>query len=309
MLKKQNFGIEIEFTGITRHQAAAVLAKYFGSQVVHEGGTYDTRKVADQKGRNWKVVYDSSIYSTNKDGSSAPDSRKCEVVSPILQYEDMELLQEVVRVLRKAGAVVNDSCGIHVHVDAANHDARSLKNLSYLMYAKEELILKAINANSGRVRHFCKPIDNEFFEKLKKAKNLDMDQLKELWYNGRVEQASKHYSHTRYRALNLHNVWYRGTVEFRMFNSTLHAGEVRAYVCLALALSAYAIEHERVSSMKYDKRGRWNECGVRFEATFKSMLNDLNIRVSNGEEFRNVREHLLKHLKAEDERLNAARVA
>ena len=35
--------------------------------------------------------------------------------------------------------------------------------------------------------------------------------------------------------------FYRGTVEFRCFNSTLHAGRAAAYVNLCLAISAQAI--------------------------------------------------------------------
>ncbi|WP_426742735.1 amidoligase family protein [Gemmiger formicilis] len=36
-----------------------------------------------------------------------------------------------------------------------------------------------------------------------------------------------------YHALNLHSVFYHGTVEWRLFNSTLHAGEVKANIILA----------------------------------------------------------------------------
>ena len=41
----------------------------------------------------------------------------------------------------------------------------------------------------------------------------------------------------RYYALNLHSVFYRGTLEWRCFESTLHAGRVRANITLALAIS------------------------------------------------------------------------
>ena len=43
-----------------------------------------------------------------------------EVVSPVLGYGDIADLQEVVRQLRHSGAIVNASCGIHIHVDARN---------------------------------------------------------------------------------------------------------------------------------------------------------------------------------------------
>lgn len=47
--------------------------------------------------------------------------------SPKLEYSEMGKLQEVVRTLRHAGAVVNGSCGMHVHVDASKHTPQSLK--------------------------------------------------------------------------------------------------------------------------------------------------------------------------------------
>ena len=65
------------------------------------------------------------------DGSIHPECRrrsvligetyKVELNSPKLEYSEMEKLQEVVRSLRRAGGIVNDSCGMHVHVDASKH--------------------------------------------------------------------------------------------------------------------------------------------------------------------------------------------
>ena len=57
------------------------------------------------------------------------------MVTPKLTYGELPKLQECVRRVRKAHAKVNNSCGIHVHVDAANHNRQSLKNLSGIMYS------------------------------------------------------------------------------------------------------------------------------------------------------------------------------
>ena len=59
------------------------------------------------------------------------------------------------RALRHAGAVVNPSCGLHVHVDARTHTARSLRNLLSIMYSKEDLILKALGTQPRRVQQYC----------------------------------------------------------------------------------------------------------------------------------------------------------
>lgn len=124
MMKKQNFGVEIELTGITREQASNVIATYFGTQVRYLGTYYNTYSAADRKGRIWKAMSDGSIKTERKTSRGrilAGREYSCEVVTPVLQYEDLEDLQNIVRALREAGAIANSSCGIHVHVDGKNH--------------------------------------------------------------------------------------------------------------------------------------------------------------------------------------------
>ena len=77
----------------------------------------------------------------------------------------------------------------------------------------------------------------------------------------------------------------KGTVEFRLFNSTLHAGEIKAYVNLCLAISAQAI---RQKSTQLTKTSSDNE-----KFTFRTWLLRLGL---NGDEFKTTRDHLLKHL-------------
>ena len=93
MMKKQNFGVEIELTGITREQAANVIATYFGTQTRYLGTYYDTYGATDRKGRTWKAMSDGSIYTerkTSRGKVTAGREYSCEVVTPVLQYEDME---------------------------------------------------------------------------------------------------------------------------------------------------------------------------------------------------------------------------
>lgn len=120
--RDQYFGCEIEMTGLTRQQAARTLAELFGTSITHYGGTYDGYRVADREGKDWKIVSDGSINAFRRsNGRQVPAGReyRVEMNSPKLEYAEMEKLQEVVRALRHAGAFVNDSCGMHVHIDAA----------------------------------------------------------------------------------------------------------------------------------------------------------------------------------------------
>ena len=69
-------------------------------------------------------MYDSSIVAKKKDGTRAGDDYKVEFVSPICEYSDIPRIQEIIRQLRHAGAVAGENSGIHVHINAAPHNAK-----------------------------------------------------------------------------------------------------------------------------------------------------------------------------------------
>jgi hypothetical protein len=183
-----------------------------------------------------------------RDSSITPqpcnDEYRVEFVTPPLNYEDLELLQRIVRKLRENGAKANNSCGIHIHVDGANHNAESLRRLVGFMTARQELVNDALNNNSRS--NWCKCLSPELLKTMKKEKNIDLDKMEHIWYSrandnyyGGIDH--QHYNTTRYHGLNLHAFFSKGTVEFRLFNSTLHAGKIKAYIQFCLAISAWAI--------------------------------------------------------------------
>lgn len=281
-MRTQRFGIEIEMTGITRAQAAKVIAGHFFGSAVHVGGCYDTYTIKDRQGRTWKVVSDASIRCEPRQGR-ASRNYSVEMVSPICRYEDIETIQEIVRKLRKSGAMVNSSCGIHIHVDASAHTPQTLRNIVNIMAAKEELLYKALQINVAR-EHYCKKADVAFLERMDQHRPRSMDELERLWYNGSGGRYI-HYDESRYRALNLHSVFSKGTIEFRLFNSTLHAGEVKSYIQLCLAVSHQALVQKSAS---HSRTTSSNE-----KYTFRTWLLRLGLI---GDEFKTARKHLLKNL-------------
>ena len=82
-MKKQTIGVEIEFNGMTREKAAGVVAKHFGTEPYYAAAEYGymTWACHDNLGRVWKIQRDVSI--------EGPDSEKCELVTPILTYDDI----------------------------------------------------------------------------------------------------------------------------------------------------------------------------------------------------------------------------
>lgn len=252
-MKTQKFGIEIEMTGITRKKAAEIIAKYFNTSSWYAGTGYDTYEAEDRQGRIWKCMRDASIVCQKKtpSGGKSMAGREyaTEVVSPVLAYEDIGDLQEMVRQLRHAGAFVNKSCGIHIHVDASRHTPETLKNLVNLMAQKEDILYKAIKVDSQRIR-YCQKVNTQLVEMINRKKPKTLEALADLWYADTADSRSAHYNESRYRGLNLHATFTKGTVEFRLFNSTTHAGEIKAYVQFCLALSNQALIQKKASSRR-----------------------------------------------------------
>lgn len=293
-IKDQCFGVEVEMTGITREQAAHALADYFGTSPQYLGTGYDTWGATDPEGKVWKLMSDASIRAERKTRtgytSNAGTSYRVEMVTPKLTYEELPKFQECIRRVRAAGAKVNSSCGIHVHVDAANHNRQSLKNLIGIMYSKEDILFKALQVNESRASRWCQKVREPMLRQartLSSEETKDLTQLESIWYEGDIGN-DEHYNWTRYYALNLHSVFYRGTVEWRCFNSTLHAGRAAAYVNLCLAISAQAIA-QRSTVMRKTRSD--NEL-----FTFRVWLVRLGL---NGDEFKHTRNHLLANLEGD----------
>jgi hypothetical protein len=284
LFQTTRFGVEIETFGANRRAVANAIQSVVGGSVVFEGGGYDVWTCIAPDGRKWKAMSDGSIPQ-NADGSRGG----AEVVTPILTMADMENLQAIVRALRVAGSHVNQQCGIHVHVDAAGLDGRAIARLASNVFAYEQLIVEALAVRSGAVSHFAKGLSEAQAKALSKATTIEEARI--AWYGSTYAAnaaRTEHYNNTRYHGLNLHSVWYRGTVEFRWFNASLHAGEVRASVMLALGLVINAKVGTKARAAKRAKL-RFNDK----KWTMYRLCQSLRLV---GKDNASVREHLTKRL-------------
>lgn len=249
-MKQQTIGVEVEMNNITRRDAAKLAADFFGTgryeDTAYRNG-YHTWSAWDAQNREWKFQRDVSI--------AGDDAHKCEMVTPILTYDDMELLQEIIRRLRKAGARSDATrgCGVHIHIGAKGHTPQTLRNLANIMASHEQLLTESLALDHYRVGRYCRPVDEDFLKAVNKKKPKTMSQLADIWYTGNGANYGRdhHYNDSRYHMLNLHATFTKGTIEFRLFQfdapadgkmNGLHAGQLKSYIQLCLALSQMAKE-------------------------------------------------------------------
>ncbi len=247
-IKNQTIGVEVEMNEITRRAAAKIAAEFFGTHRFESTASrngYSTYSAWDSEGREWKFQKDVSI--------AGPDDEKCELVTPILTYNDIETLQELIRRLRKAGAKSDATrgCGVHIHIGAQGHTPQSLRNLANIMASHESLLASALNLDRNRMNRYCRTVNKAFLEELNRKKPQTMAELADVWYTSQNANYSRsaHYNDSRYHMLNLHATFTKGTIEFRLFQfdapsgnkkNGLHAGQLKSYIQLCLALSTMA---------------------------------------------------------------------
>ena len=248
-MKDQTIGVEVEMYDITRDNAAKVAADFFGTgryKNTDAQNGYAAWSAWDNKGREWKFQKDASIIATSS-------AEKCELVTPILTYEDIEDLQGLLRKLRKAGAKSNPKhmCGVHIHIGADGQTPQTLRNLANLMASHESLLISAMRISQNRIGRYCQMVNKNFLDKLNKAKPKTMEDLKDIWYKGNYATYGRdqHYNDSRYHCLNLHATFTKGTIEFRLFQFAdrtaerrggIHCGELKSYIQLCLALTQMA---------------------------------------------------------------------
>lgn len=194
----RRFGIEIEAYNCTRERLAHELQEA-GINVAVEGYNHTTSS-------RWKLVTDGSLYGNNT----------FELVSPILEGESgLRELEKVCWVLDLCNVKVNDSCGLHVHMDAADFNINTWKNLA-LSYKNIEDTINAFMPVGRRDNEYCKSLGRISERKILQANTLD--DLRAAFRND------------RYHKVNLEAYARHRTIEFRQHSGSTNFTKMKNWV-------------------------------------------------------------------------------
>ena len=195
----RNFGIEIEAYNCTRERLARELTAA-GISVEIEG--YNHTDHTD----HWKLVTDGSLSGNNT----------FELVSPILHGEQgLEELEKVCWVLDLCNAKVNDSCGLHVHMDAAEFDLQTWKNL-IITYKRLENVIDHFMPRSRRNNSYCRTLVAISEASINRASN--------------ISALRAAFEHDRYRKVNLEAYARHRTVEFRQHGGSTNFTKMSTWI-------------------------------------------------------------------------------
>ena len=147
-----------------------------------------------------------------------------ELVSPILVGEaGLRELEKVCWVLDLCDVRVNESCGLHVHIDAAGFSMETWHNLA--SYKHLEPVIDRFMPASRRDNRYCRGLDHVSDGMICSARTVD--ELK-----GRIGD--------RYHKVNLEAYSRHKTVEFRQHSGTTNFTKMRNWVLFLHKLVTFA---------------------------------------------------------------------
>lgn len=210
----RNFGVEIEAYNCDRNTVAREL-RAAGINVSVEGYNHTDHQ------DHWKLVTDSSLSG----------NQTFELVSPILHGEEgINELEKVCWVLDLCDAKVNDSCGLHIHMDAHDFEIQTWRNLA-ITYKRLEGVIDAFMPLSRRHNRFCKGLSGISEAAINRARNIS--ELRRV-FNG-----------DRYHKVNLEAFARHSTVEFRQHGGTTNFTKMSAWIHFLEKMITFA-EHGMV---------------------------------------------------------------
>lgn len=197
----------------------------------------------------------SSEWVVKRDGSL--NEQGFEVVSPPLDFNDEAQrgqVDTVVRVLQGLGCRTIKEGGIHVHIGASDLDAKQIAAVCRFIWIYEDVLYRIASSGWERIRPealsegaYAKPLDQKILQDMLKVK--EFSDLARAWTGERTWSGSEG---DRYQAINLNSYWIRGTIEFRLFNTSLNPDRVQAYIALSMAMVRDARSgHVRYTNKNY----------------------------------------------------------
>lgn len=251
-LNERTFGVEIEFTGKYKFQAARDIAlalhetgvqvpQYMGVPHIHTMGYHGERcevcgDTVQDKYRQWRIERDGSVtqFRNNQEFGG-------EVVGPILTIPDFAQLNTVLKALRlptdwygaMLGGKVNASCGLHIHVGVKDLTPAQRAKIVRHWY-NTTAVIHTFVAQSRINNHYCAQMNQR-----------EVDQVATLLEFATTSQGSFDRTTNKYRSLNVLPFPKIGTFEFRLHQGTLNATKVRNWVTLLLAfVGGFATEQQ-----------------------------------------------------------------
>lgn len=228
----RTFGVEIEFAG-SQNEVRNIFSRRDIPVNRHDDWSND----------KWTVKSDGSVYNGG------------EVASRILDFDspsDRAEARKALQLMRECGCAPSEQAGIHIHVGVDDMTPQQIANVAYGFMRHEDFAYRLASSGWSHMRDNALTYAHPY-RRDDKALLIATDFAPYSAYEVAMRD--------RYYGLNLQNAFatprfrngYRdstpreleprpgGTIEFRLFNSTMNAERFDAFICFAVGLVKSAI--------------------------------------------------------------------
>ena len=230
--------------------------KFFGVELecIKEG---EKSLNGHSKSKYWKCVEDGSLNSGG-----------VEYVSPKLSYDPRGLkeLKSFLGLLNDTEHEIDATCGLHIHFSVnklqinLDNEAKTLKNFKklWLGYMQAERILFSMQPSSRGSNQYCRKLTRDY-ELDTVANKQNTFKLLSYYYSqaikGKEDNNFKHKypdnGSKRYYFVNLHSIFFRGSLEVRLHSGSLNYEKIVAWVRLNRKFIDYLLKSStRVQDVK-----------------------------------------------------------
>lgn len=156
--------------------------------------------------------------------------------------ESQTQIKEMLALIRVHRGKVTKNCGLHIHIDARKMTSKQILEIIKEFIHKQRFIIKRFHVHKDRIASTCQLLPRENLQKLS-VKLIDKYRKDDkVWafqeYNSLAEN--------KYMALNISHLRKNdyGTLEFRLFDSTLSYRRLKEQILWTLLFIKDAIERE-----------------------------------------------------------------
>ena len=190
--------------------------------------------------QNWRAVNDGSLSGGGVEFKNIRPIRGDSILQNLNNLQNSSCDQDF---------YIDNSCGIHVHMDARDFNWQELRNLIVIMNTIEPSIMNSMPAHR-RLNRFCKSIDDDFGQPLVNSHVYDkinsLEELVDFSYRdlSKVDPDENRYNSSRYRGMNLHSRFYHGTIEFRYHEGEIYSDPIIDWVrfCNRIMIAAKSLD-------------------------------------------------------------------
>lgn len=171
----------------------------------------------------YKFTTDASIHADNE----ADRGNEIECVSPVLKFNKsgLDSLANACKSLNEAGAKVNKSTGLHVHIGYKNMTNGQYINV-FKNYQKLEGLIDSFMAPSRRDSQWCRPISRFHYE-----------------YCTTIHDVQRIMDYDRYHKVNPVSYDRHRTIEFRQHQGSTDYKKISKWVSFCAKLVAWSMDH------------------------------------------------------------------